>query len=828
VDVPGLLPALVTCFAAGVVAADLGVAPTARGCSALALLAAGAAVGLRRRPRRRRAVVAAAFLALGALHLASRLEEARRHRPAQPRSATLEARVEATASGRSAAGGRWLAVELSDAVATEPGAPPVPSRVRVFAGAGEPEEPVLAALRPGDRLRARLRLGPPRARANPGSRPGERRAARRGVGAWGRLAHPDLLALLDKAPPADGVRPGLRARVARRLEASGSGGPLLAALAVGERSGLQPHTRRAFQHLGLGHLLAVSGLHLALAGGAAYGLLRAVLARVSPLARRHDVRGPALWGALGMAALYAGATGWGVPVRRAWLFLAVLVAGRSAGRRAAGPELLAAAGLAVLVAAPSALFEPGAQLSFAASAALLASRPRAPGEAAAAEGGVVRRLVRGASELLRASAAAVAATAPVLAAHGARPGAVGLVANLLGVPWTGAALLPAALVAGAAAAVAELAPGLPGARSVVGLAERLAAGTGAAVRAAASPLPPSPAAEAWALPAPALPVLVAAAGLAVAVARARGTALRVVGAAATAGLLAWAPRPSPGPPPPRLVVLDVGQGDAVLVQGRRGALLVDAGRAIPGRSDLGRSAVLPALAALGVQRLDVLAVSHADLDHRGGVPSVLGSLPVGELWLPAGGGRHPDLADVRAAARRAGVPWRERAAGDAAVRLGDLRVEILWPPRERRGEGLATAAEGRAARRNDRSLVLRVAAGDRRVLLPGDLERSGEAALLAGGVDLRAEVLKLGHHGSADASSPEFLEAVAPRLAVVSAGCRTAAGLPSPRVLASLRGRGARVLWTGRDGAVLVPLSGPLAVRPWREAPACPTRPRAP
>jgi competence protein ComEC len=282
--------------------------------------------------------------------------------------------------------------------------------------------------------------------------------------------------------------------------------------------------------------------------------------------------------------------------------------------------------------------------------------------------------------------------------------------------------------------------------------------------------------------------------------RARSTRTRIAGALAVSGLLAVAPPATVLPEPPRLVALDVGQGDALLVQGEPGAVLVDAGTAIPDGIDLGRRTVVPALRALGVRRIDLLVASHADLDHRGGIPAVLGALPVGEVWIPPDGRGDVAFAPVLAAAAAAGVPVRERGRGSAPLRAGELRVTALWPP-------FATAR----ASRNDRSLVVRVDVGRRRVLLPGDIETSAEHVLIASGADLRADALVLPHHGSRTSSSAAFLRAVDASVAIASAPCWGRFGMPHADVLERARAAGHPVWWTGRDGAVLVALGPRLA-----------------
>jgi competence protein ComEC len=229
--------------------------------------------------------------------------------------------------------------------------------------------------------------------------------------------------------------------------------------------------------------------------------------------------------------------------------------------------------------------------------------------------------------------------------------------------------------------------------------------------------------------------------------------------------------------------------------------------------------VVPALAALGVERLDLLIVTHADRDHRGGVPAVLDRVPVAALWLPYGGLEDPAFAPVRAAAAARGVPVSERGAGSPALRAGDLLVEPLWPP-----------PHARHGSRNDRSLAVRVRTGARRLLLPGDLEAAAERALLASGAELHADVLALPHHGSRSSSTPGLLAAVSPLLAIVSAPCHGRFGMPHPEVRARVRGAHGSLWWTGRDGALVVGLGEPLHV--WGFAasadrgPRCRRRPR--
>lgn len=624
---------------------------------------------------------------------------------------------------------------------------------------------------PGDRVRVSLLLRAVGGLRNPGSGDPARRRAREGIGLSARLTHPALHARVGQGLVARLHR--LRVRVAEGLVASGSGGALLAALGLGARGHLAPSSVDAFRSLGASHLLAVSGLHVGLVALVVYAITGWIVRRAVPTGHGRDARVARLVFTLLGTTAFGLLAGWGVPVRRALLLLMVWtlvqIRGRATGRFT--PLLVAAAG--VLVFEPAALFSPGAQLSFAACAALLGGPSSS-----------------GAVGLLRVSATALLATAPIAAFHfGARAPAA-LAANALLVPWTSAVLLPAALTC-----VVVLGFDLEPLRHVVGWGEGLAGATLAVVEAVAARGPVTPSAGAG----PSGGAIVVASVVALLALRSETLGARVAGALVVSLGLSVAPAARFGPPVPRLLLLDVGHGDAVLVQGERGVMLVDAGARLPGGGDLGRHVVVPTLGRLGIARIDLFVVSHADIDHQGGVASVLAGLEVGELWIPFGGVADAAFAPTLAAARRAGVPIHERGLGSLPRELGDLRVVPLWPP------------GAPAATRNDGSLVVRVEVAGQRVLLAGDVEAAGEAGLLASGVSLEAEVLKLPHHGSRTSSSAAWLDAVTPALAIASAPCRSRFGLPHRVVEARLRERGTPLWWTGAHGAVWVPLAPRLA-----------------
>ncbi len=721
------------------------------------------------------------------LALATRLEAAEADRPAAP----LEARFDATVVAAARVPG-GLEVEVADAVAAHGETARVPARIRLREREGLAGATALGAVLAGDRLRVRARLRAPEGRANPGVRDRSRDLARRGVGALGAPSHPDLVVRL---PDQEGARPlawlhAFRAAASQRLLAYGEGGALLAALALGDRGGLDAARREQFRRLGLTHLLSVSGLHLVLVGALLYGVARRVL-RILPLVA--DRRRTALATAVLAASGYAVLAGFEVPVRRSLVLLLALAASVWLRRPLRRGAPLALAALAILAFEPEALFDAGAQMSFLASGALIFGLRREPEADAAARTGFRAAVL----DLLDTSALATAATAPVAAAVIGSVSPWGLVANLVAVPWTGFVLMPISLAAGLLAGAAPD-------TVVIGLVLRALSAAASfsldALALVALATPPS-----W--PArPALPFVLAALVALVFVLRATRASRRIAWTLAILAALALAPPPRIEPPPPRVVHLDVGQGDATLVQGTRAAILVDAGTALPDGIDMGASVAVPALRALGVRRLAVAVASHGDLDHRGGLASVLRAIPTERLWLPFGSLREPAFAALAAEARALGVRVEERGAGSPREAIGDLQVEPLWPP----------PAEDASRSRNDRSLTLRIELAGRTLLLAGDIEATAEAALIARGAPLRAELLKLSHHGSRTSSSAAFLAAVGGTVAVASAPRWSRFGMPHPEVSKRVQDAGYALWWTGRDGAVLVGLQPRLWARGWR------------
>jgi len=295
--------------------------------------------------------------------------------------------------------------------------------------------------------------------------------------------------------------------------------------------------------------------------------------------------------------------------------------------------------------------------------------------------------------------------------------------------------------------------------------------------------------------------------------RARGHLLRWAAAATAvfaAVLIASYPfRPSVVPNALEMTVLDVAQGDSILVTSPKGStLLIDGGgtfQGFQGREehlgpDPGEDAVSPYLWSRGIQKLDAVALTHAHQDHIGGLTAILQNFKVGQLWL----GREtaaPAFARLKEEATLLHVPIEHELRGQHFLWDG-VQVVFLWP--EIPPQEVAPLAK------NNDSLVVRLRYCDRTILLPGDAEKLAEAAMLGenDAAALQADVLKVGHHGSKNSTMPDFLAAIGPRISIISAGEENPYGHPNPELLKRLTESGTRLLRTDRDGAVRVLTDG--------------------
>ncbi|MGH8250418.1 MAG: DNA internalization-related competence protein ComEC/Rec2 [Steroidobacteraceae bacterium] len=602
------------------------------------------------------------------------------------------------------------------------------------------------------RLAARLRCR--NGLANPGAADRELDLLRQRIGATGYIAakgHAELLA----DPPARRPIQRLRARIAADIVAplpAGASSAVLQGLAVGVRGNVPDTLWDAFAATGVAHLMAISGLHVTGCALVVLFLLRGFwrMPRMATLPARVGIEILVVMTAVAGYALLAGAS---VPALRTLAMVGVVALQRLLRRSLPMHRSLALAALILVAIDPLALSSAGFWLSFVATAALIAIVEAGPGWRA--------RIVT----FARAQLAVTALLTPVLVAVFGRLSLISPLVNAAAIPAFTCLLLPVVLFGTVLDAL------LPGSAAEIwrGLAAALDRLWPLLVSMADWRL------AAWAPAAQPGPVLFAAGLATLAALLAPVSGLRLAAAAmllaTTCGDAARPPRDSW-----TLTVVDAGQGLAAVVETRGHVLVFDTGPRWRGGGPAARVSLLPYLRSRGIRRIDRLVVSHADMDHAGGVELLRRSFDIGSTIGAVTG---QDARAAHAMCRR-GDGWR----------WDGVRFQVLHPPVGWQGND------------NDRSCALLVRSHGGAALLLADPEGAAEQALLAS--PLAADVVLLPHHGSKSSSSPELVAAAGARLGIASAGFGNRWGMPAAAVVARWRAGGTTILNTADAGAVSV------------------------
>ncbi len=717
-----------------------------------------------------------------------------------------------------------------------------PVGIRATAFSREAEEdnpgddaPNLPRLAYGDRIRLTAKLRLPRNFRNPGAFDYEGYLSGHGISTLASVKVENIEVLPGTSGSLLGFwRSRIRHSILEHIRGPGlwsrEDAALFSAMIVGDDSLLLRNVREEFQQTGVYHLLVVSGMNVALLAFTVFWLAR----------RLRLPEWAASLVTIALSVFYAYIAGMGVPIVRAVLMLSLFLAARLLYRDRSGLNATGFAALVVLVLSPSALFDAGFQLTFLALLAItsislpllertsaryrdalrhldstgydLGLEPKVAqfrldlrlvaGRLAKFFGATLARIIITGTaaailalyELVVVSAITQAVLVLPMRMYFHRAAILGLPANVLVLPLAGVMLN-----AGVAAIVLSYIS-LPFAHFAAWLA---AASLHWTLRCLYS-LSQFHVAQ-WRVsdPGPLL-VLLAAVGILVAFVAARrrrviafaGLALLFISSGVAAGYHS-APRTESGNL--EITAIDVGQGDSLLVVSPEGrTMLIDGGGSIgPVHSefDFGEDVVAPYLWSRGLERLDVVALTHAHGDHIGGLPRIIEDFRPTELWV----GVNPDVAVMNRlfeAAAANHVAIRRHTAGESWD-WGGTNVRVLSPPPD---------WQPKPKPKNDDSLVLLVRYGQTSALLAGDLEKQMErfVATESPGADL----LKVAHHGSATSTTPELLAAVHPRFAVISVGYRNSFGHPRQAVLERLQASRVRTYRTDLFGAVTFLLDG--------------------
>jgi competence protein ComEC len=569
----------------------------------------------------------------------------------------------------------------------------------------------------------------------------------------------------------------VRARAARSIDRTfGEDAPLARALLIADQHQIPTEMRDRYASAGLIHMLSISGLHVAVIAAA-----MELLFQVARLSRRVS-----LLGAFIATGVYVAVIGAPPPALRSAAMLGVSMASRLS-QRPTSPWAAWAVGAFVPLVQPRIAVDVGYQLSVLGMCALVAAGSLWRRHLASRFDGWKGKLAK---ELVT-SIVACAVTAPLVAWVFGRVSLIAPVSNLIAAPIVTLAqpILFLALLISPLDAVA---------RFVAQAVHPLLFAFDTVAWAAAST--PGAAITVTTTLMTAILGALAAVSLIVACASRFPARPAIVGLAALATMAITPALPLTGLGNDRveLHVLDVGQGDAILLRTNGGHwILFDAGPAWRG-GDAGRTTVLPYILRRGGS-LDAFVLSHPHTDHVGGAASVLAAMRPHAYWDAAFAGGSQSYIASLAAARKLGVEWHRVHPGDS-IRIDGVSVSFLAPD---------SAWTVGLKDPNLASTIAVVSYGVVRFLLVGDAERAEEDWLLAQHRDeLRAQVLKVGHHGSSTSSSDAFLNAVHPDVALISVGAGNLYGHPSNDVLQALSRVGAEVLRTDEAGTVIVRTDG--------------------
>ena len=566
-----------------------------------------------------------------------------------------------------------------------------------------------------------------------------------------------------------------REKIRERMNAVLSGqkyGSILLALAIGDESAIAQDDWQVFLRTGTNHLMSISGLHITMLAGLAFGLVYQLWRRVEKLTLQLPARKAATIAGLIAATLYALVAGFSVPTQRTLYMLAVFALALWSGRSVSIARVLACALLLVVISDPWAVLAPGFWLSFGAVAVI-----------AYAAGGRLQR-PHWLREAIHTQWAVSLGLVPLLVVLFQQVSLVSPLANAVAIPLVSLVVVPLTLLGALLPLdwVLQLAH-----LAMVGCMQLLQWFASMPMSTWQQQAPPG-----WTLPLALLGVLW--------MLLPRGIPLRWLGLMALLPMfLLESARPEQGAM--KVAVLDVGQGLALVVRTASHTLLYDAGPRYSSQNDSGSRIIVPYLRGEGIRQLDGLIISHGDTDHSGGMHSVLAQIPV--TWLASSlPAATPELAAVRHMPCYAGQSWM----------WDGVRFDMLYPR--------LSSYEAMDIKDNNRSCVLRVTSQFGSLLLPGDIERKAEDDLLRAAPPemLAADVLVVPHHGSKTSSTAEFVAAVQPGVAIFTVGYRNRFGHPKQAVVERYEQVGSRAYRSDHDGALLLDVSGKggITIARWR------------
>jgi len=662
----------------------------------------------------------------------------------------------------------------------------------------------------GDRVSLTGRINPPRGFRNPGGFDYPEYLARQGVYAMISVKRGSDIVVLEQGTGVMRSIQILRERIRQAFLSAlqGEGAAILLAMTIGEEGSITDDLRERFMAAGVTHIISISGSHLGMVALLCFWITRKALFLLPErsyhwITLHADPRKIAALATIIPVTFYAFLAGGQVATIRSLIMILAALAAVVLDRESDLLPALSFAALITLLQNPQALFDISFQLSYLSvlTIAFVVSTWNTlalPAETRAS------KLANQALLLFVISCAATIVTGPLVALYFNQFSFVGIIANMVVVPFAGAVVVPLGFICGILSLITGHLP--------LATVNQFVADLFVALVTFFARIPYS----SIHLPAPGALltagyfILLAASAL---LFRARlFTRYRplesssrpprgAVAAMAVSGIMIIAAVVFPlfRDKGINITFLDVGQGDCAIVEaGPGGNIVIDGGGTRDNRFDIGRSVVAPYLWNRRIRTIDLVVLSHPHPDHMNGLIAVLNDLTVREVWSSGLDRSLPGYGEFQRPLIERGIPHRAVSAGDHG-QIGNAHLEVLHPR-----PSFLQRTKTPFATENDRSLVIRMKTLGTTVLFPGDIHGSGESSLLRNVPDLASDLVKVPHHGSKTSSTSEFIAAVRPTMAVIDVGGGNIYRHPSKEIVERYGRAGTAVVRTDRHGAVIV------------------------
>ncbi len=647
----------------------------------------------------------------------------------------------------------------------------------------------------GDRVRFASRIRMPRNYGLPGEFDFERYLAYKGIFATSFVKTPGEIIL---------IREGVDYRLQRAVDViadrigtfidrnvPGGEGAILRALIIGDMGYIARATRDAYSRTGVNHILSISGFHVGVISLFIFQILMGVAKRSEFLLLHFNLRRFILLLTLPLVIFYLFLSGAAPATTRSVIMIAVCILALLIERETDPVNSLLLAAAVILALTPPALFDISFQLSFLALWGIIVLTPLFMAPFTLREKSFTGKMLL----FLMASAAATIATLLTVAYYFHRASATGLISNFFIVPLMG---YGAVVLGFSALPFIVIAP--PIAKLLL-LAAAFLVKLSNMIIALLDTLPTLPVINPTRLDLLLFYLFLCSLTF---IRNRRG---RLACCCSLVVVLAGSAAIPADRDAGRLAIIffSIGQGDSILVNFPDGKKMLVDGGGKPGDTgwDTGERLLAPALWKMGITRIDYMVLTHPDTDHLQGLKYVAANFKVGEFWTGRNFPESPEFLKLLTILRGRGVPVRFVNAAAGPISIGETRVEPLSPP-----DGTVPPPSGNHQELNDDSLVFRLVAGRSAVLFTGDIGSETEERLVLHPERLRCTILKIPHHGSRYSSSPEFLRAAAPEIAVVSAGYKNSYHLPTQETLGRLQALGIQLFRTDLDGTIRVICGG--------------------